>query len=172
MPSLVDYDPLYRRGERLFGPPLRAWVHLLDQCERSTSVLDLGCGQGRNALVAARRGHQVVGVDLAPAGIAQMLADARAEGLAMSGVVGDALAFRSRRKFGLVLLDRVLHLLPSEHERTAMLTRLAALTRVGGFTLVTAPAPHRPLLHGFFARHVTTWTVARQQASFVCARRI
>jgi trans-aconitate methyltransferase len=169
VPSLVDYDPLYRRGERLFGPPLRALTHVLADLPPST-LLDLGCGQGRNALCAARRGHTVVGVDLAGAGVAQMLADARAERLPVQGVVGDLLAFRSRRKFDLVLLDRVLPYLPDDNARLFALTRLGALTRRGGLTLVTMPPRHRALVHGFFA-HSPLWQITRQQAGLICARR-
>ncbi len=172
MPSLVDYDPHYRRGERLFGPPLRPWLALLETLDRPIDVLDLGCGQGRNALPAARLGHPVVGVDLAAVGVAQMLADARAEGLTnVTGVVTDALAFRSRRKFDIILLDRVLHLLPSDRERRFLLDRLATLTRTGGSALVTTTRAHRQLLQDHFADHAA-WIVVRRQAHWLWMRRL
>ena len=93
--DLVDYEAHYRRGERLFGAPNRQFVRFLAaRARRRTTVLDLGCGQGRDALAAARLGHQVVGVDLSPTGIRQMLEDARAEGLQVAGVVADVIGFR------------------------------------------------------------------------------
>lgn len=169
--DLVDYEAHYRRGERLFGAPNRQFVRFLAALgpPRAT-VLDLGCGQGRDALAAARLGHQVVGVDLSPTGIRQMLEDARAEGLQVAGVVADIIRYRSRRKFAVVMLDRVLHLLPDDAARHLLLARLAALTKVGGFALVAVNARYRGLVHRHFDDPGNPWRVQRRTAGFVCAQ--
>lgn len=39
-------------------------------------MLDLGCGQGRDALLFARAGHRLLGVDVSSVGIEQMRATA------------------------------------------------------------------------------------------------
>src|SRR3954463_4969123 len=44
-------------------------------------VLDVGCGPGRHALALARRGFDVIGVDLSPEFVALARAAAAAEGL-------------------------------------------------------------------------------------------
>ena len=44
---------------------------------KHVSVLDLGCGQGRDALFIARRGHILLGVDAAQTGIKQILKTSR-----------------------------------------------------------------------------------------------
>lgn len=53
-------------------------------------VLDVACGTGNLAIPAARAGALTSGIDIAPNLIAQAIANARAEGLAVRFEVGDA----------------------------------------------------------------------------------
>jgi SAM-dependent methyltransferase len=94
-------------------------------------VLDLGCGTGRVALHLARRGHQVVGVDLEPELIAALRE--RGQGLPLEGVVADARDFRLEEDFPLALAPmQVLQLLPDSADRVACLRHVCAQLRPGG----------------------------------------
>ena len=52
-----------------------------------SSVLDLGCGQGRDSLFISRKGHTVLGVDAAQTAIKQMLKLAVLENLNVNGIL-------------------------------------------------------------------------------------
>src|SRR3954447_5216257 len=52
-------------------------------------VLDMACGTGRHSLELARRGHDVVGVDISPDLLAVAEADAEAESLSASFLAAD-----------------------------------------------------------------------------------
>jgi SAM-dependent methyltransferase len=52
-------------------------------------VVDLGCGHGRHANELARRGYQVLGVDMVMGFLDRAREDARAEGLAVNYALGD-----------------------------------------------------------------------------------
>jgi SAM-dependent methyltransferase len=52
-------------------------------------ALDLACGSGRHALLLGTRGYRVVAIDWARAAIAGLQARARAQALAIDGVVAD-----------------------------------------------------------------------------------
>ena len=55
-----DYDKLYRSTPRALGEPTELFVDFFKhQAEESLRVLDVGCGQGRDALFIARMGHCV-----------------------------------------------------------------------------------------------------------------
>jgi len=60
----LEFDTIYRETENYFGAEpsevLEKYHHLID---RSGQVLDLGTGQGRNALFLARRGIAVHAID-------------------------------------------------------------------------------------------------------------
>ena len=172
MGSLVDYDEHYRKGRGQCGDPFPRIVAFFEHYDRSHArVLDLGCGQGRDALLAARHGHEVVGVDLSEIGVAQMLEDAEAEGLDVTGVVSDILDFRSRRKFDVVVLDRVLHLLLDDGQRRNALDRAARLTRRGGYVLVADVPKNGPLIQGYFDERPDVWTLVERTKNYAFARK-
>ncbi|MBL4686487.1 MAG: class I SAM-dependent methyltransferase [Nannocystaceae bacterium] len=173
MGSLVDYDKCYEEGRGVCGRPFPEFVAFFEgYAKRRADVLDLGCGQGRDALLAARHGHQVLGVDLSAVGIAHLLEDAEQEGLAVQGVVADVLAFKSRRKFDVVLMDRMLHLLPGDDERRTCLQSAARLTRAGGELLIADTPMHRALIHDFFDRRADTWTVNKRTKNMLFASKL
>ena len=165
---MVDYDEQYRRAQDVCGEPFPEFVSFFDDYSATAaSVLDLGCGQGRDALKVARRGHSVLGIDLSPVGIEQMLKDAAAESLRVNGVVADILEFKSRRRFDIVILDRVLHLLPTDTDRRSMLNRAATLTRARGFLLAADTAKHREPIRRFFDERQDDWQIVRRKGDFV-----
>lgn len=167
MGSLVDYDIHYRKGRGQCGSPFPVIEEAIRATPAPARVLDLGCGQGRDALVAARLGHEVVGVDLSEVGIAQMLEDAA--GLDVEGIVSDVLSFRSRKKFDIVVLDRVLHLLLDDKERREGLERAAALTKKGGTILIADTPKHAALIRGFFDSQPTPWACTKRTKNFLFA---
>lgn len=172
MGSLVDYDEHYSKGRGQCGEPFAEFEAFFATYEgKRARVLDLGCGQGRDALLAARAGHQVVGVDLAKIGIAHMLEDARAEELDVEGVVSDVLAYSTRRRFDVVLLDRVLHLLLDDGERETCLQKTQKLTARAGHVLIADTPKHAPLIHRFFEQRGEFWEINKRTKNFLFARK-
>ncbi len=67
-------------------------------------ILDVGAGTGRVSLDLARRGHEVVALDIDPALLAVLTERARAEGLRVQTVADDARSFDLRRRdFAIVM---------------------------------------------------------------------
>jgi SAM-dependent methyltransferase len=94
-------------------------------------VAELGCGTGRVALHLARRGHEVVGIDLDPELAATL--DERGRGLALGTVVADARDFELPAPAGLVLATmQFLQLLPGSDDRVRCLCRVTEQLRPGG----------------------------------------
>ena len=85
---MINYENEYQNSRNVCGEPfpeiVEFFVNYDDEC---ASVSDLGCGQGRDALFVARKGHSVLGVDKAQTGIEQMLEEAESEKLAVDGVM-------------------------------------------------------------------------------------
>jgi len=79
-------------------------------------VLDLGCGQGRNALWLALQGHEVTGLDLSAVAIEQAKTLAKEAGVAVRFAVADLTLWRGDdESFDLVVLS-YLQVAP-EHRR-------------------------------------------------------
>ena len=141
-----DYDKLYRETPDALGKPTRVFVDFFNRFGvKNARVLDVGCGQGRDALFIARMGHRVVGVDLFPNGIRDLLNAAARENLNLKGVVSDIKTFVPNEGYDVVLIDRTLHMLP-EKTRLEVLDRLVGSVQSGGWLLI---ADERSNMAGF-----------------------
>ena len=166
------YEQHYREGRDVCGPPFPEFVAFFETyASPEADVLDLGCGQGRDALLAARYGHRVLGVDLSETGIAQMLDDANAEELAVVGIVADVATWQPSSSFDVIILDRVLHLLSDDSERRQVLDRSCAHTRRGGYVLIADTPTHQPFLTDAFASKAPDWTIVLRKTGTLFARR-
>jgi tellurite methyltransferase len=101
------WDERYREGDWVDveepATLLRESLPLLSEAEASARArgscpvaLDLACGAGRNTLFLARRGWEVMGVDLSVEGLRLLDRRARSEGLPVLPVLADAGRFHVR----------------------------------------------------------------------------
>ncbi|MFE2541071.1 methyltransferase domain-containing protein [Actinacidiphila glaucinigra] len=106
-----------------WGDRLRGWLP-----GAPSDVLDLGCGTGSLALLAAEQGHRVTGVDRSPRMAA--LARAKLAGTGARVLLGDAVEPPvAEGRFDVVLVRHMLWALP---DPVAALRRWARLLRRGG----------------------------------------
>ncbi len=140
----VKYDEHYRDDPAACGDPFAEFEAFCSDAEVG-SVLDLGCGQGRDALVFARAGHRVVGVDVSAVGIRQMRAAAKAEGLDVEGIVADICTYQPDEFFDVVILDRVLHMLPGDARIPMLETAMEAVAPGGHLLVAEGPKGMAPV---------------------------
>lgn len=101
------------------------------------SVLDVGCGQGTQAIRLARRGCRVVGVDPSPALLEQLASDARAAGVDVErrlGSIDDLGSLLGDRTFEVVCAHGLLMYLDDPQ---IALDQLADRVAPGGLLSVT-----------------------------------
>jgi SAM-dependent methyltransferase len=136
----TDYDKIYSETPRALGPPTRCFIDFFEAFEITQTdtldVLDLGCGQGRDALFIARMGHRVVGVDSSGAAVSDLGAEALRERLDIKGYLGDIRSFTPGGDFDVILFDRVLHMFADQSERHQVLARYTDHLRPGGHLLI------------------------------------
>jgi len=132
----TDYEEIYRQTPHALGAPNKDIVGFFKTySKRSARVLDVGCGQGRDALSIARLGHQVVGVDLAPSGVDAFLTAGAKEQLKVEGYVADLRDYVPVGQFDVIVLDRTLHMLDVS-DRHAVFRRLITHVPVCGHVLI------------------------------------
>lgn len=93
------YEEAYGRPELYWGAELnelcpRALAHLGADSAAGLRAIDLGCGEGRDAIHLALHGLEVTGVDLSPAGLAKARRWAAAAGASIRTVEADLNAYR------------------------------------------------------------------------------
>ncbi len=163
----VKYDRHYRDDPAACGEPFSEFA---DFCSAAPpgSVLDLGCGQGRDALMFARAGHRVVGVDVSSVGIEQMVATARSQNLDVQGVVEDIRTYRSEQTFDIVILDRVLHMLDAADRLPMLASAMQAVTPGGHLLVAEGPKGMKPVRE---ALEKAGWRLPKATRNRVIARR-
>lgn len=114
------------------GRPQAPFVELAEAGELHGAVLDLGCGTGEHALLAAARGLTTTGVDLAPTAIERARTKAHERGLEARFLVHDALEVdQLGERFDVVLDCGFLHVL-SDADRGRLADVLRAILADGG----------------------------------------
>jgi SAM-dependent methyltransferase len=128
-----DFDALYAGTPPWdIGRPQPAFLALAEAGQLRGRVLDVGCGTGEHALLAAGLGLEATGVDVAAAAIAAAEAKAARRGLAARFLVWNALALAALgERFETVLDSGLFHVLDDD-DRAAYVASLAAATRPGG----------------------------------------
>lgn len=104
-------------------------------------VLDMACGTGRHSHELARRGFDVVGVDISPDLLAVAEADAEAESLSASFIAADLrkLDFDQEFDFVLNLNDGAIGYFETDEENHRTFEVIAAALRPGGGNLLQLP---------------------------------
>jgi SAM-dependent methyltransferase len=104
-------------------------------------VLDMACGTGRHSHELARRGFEVVGVDISPDLLAIAEADAEAESLVASFLAADLRELEFDQEFDLVLNlnDGAIGYFETEEENHRTFEVIAAALRPGGGNLLQLP---------------------------------
>jgi SAM-dependent methyltransferase len=149
------------------GRPQPAFVALAQAGAVQGSVLDAGCGTGENALYFAGLGHEVWGIDGAPAAIAKAREKAAARDLKVTFLVHDALELQTLdRTFDTVIDSGLFHVFDDE-ARTRYVASLAAAVRPGGHYFMLCFSERQPGTDG--PRRVTQ---AEIRAAFTTGWRV
>lgn len=132
----VNYDKYYQT-ENLFGEPYPALISLYSGFEKRGRLLDLGCGQGRDALALAKIGYEVTGVDHSRVGIAQLRKIAEKNNLSIEGIIEDIYNYSDFDRYDYVLLDSMFHFRKGEREAELnLISKIISQVAVGAFITV------------------------------------
>lgn len=99
------------------------------------NILDLGAGDGRNALYLAEQGFVVQAVDLSEAGIQKLERLAAAHNVSLKTEVADIQTYEIQGEYDAIVVALVLQFV-SEEAALRVLTAVKAHTRPGGFHMI------------------------------------
>ncbi|MTI89036.1 MAG: class I SAM-dependent methyltransferase [Balneolaceae bacterium] len=170
---MTDYEKQYKESPYVCGPPFADFVEFFENYEKSrANVLDLGCGQGRDALFIARMGHRVFGVDISKTGISQMLDEANKENIDVHGEVADIVTYEPSGEYDVVIIDRVLHMLEEDNDRQNVLDKASDVTKSGGFILIADTPKHQDQIRLFFESHSASWAKVKDKKSKIFVKKL
>jgi SAM-dependent methyltransferase len=148
------FDDAYRSTPPWdIGRPQQEVVRLEESGQIAGSVLDVGCGTGENALYLAGCGHEVLGVDSAPAAVERARKKAEERDIAVTFVVKDTLRLHEiGRTFATVLDCGLFHTL-SDPDRPRFVWNIAEVLKPGGTYFMLAFSEREP--GGYGPRRIT-----------------
>ncbi len=166
-----DYDKLYASTPNALGPPTKEFVTFFERLARSRArVLDIGCGQGRDALLIAAQGHKVHGVDLSQNGVASLLSAAQAKGFDITAEAIDLLDYHPDSVFDIVLCDRTLHMLTPTDQST-VLARLLPKVADGGWVLIADEKSNLARFRQVFEVDGFKWSTLKDTGGYLFMQR-
>ena len=128
------WEELYRARDRVWsGDPNPVMVSVVEPLAPGTA-LDLGCGEGADAVWLARRGWTVTGVDVSAVALARAAAHASDAGVDVEFQRHDLGGGFPEGSYDLVSAQFFQS--PLEWDRTAILRRAAAAVAPGGLLLI------------------------------------
>ncbi|MGY5853437.1 MAG: methyltransferase domain-containing protein [Candidatus Thorarchaeota archaeon] len=160
-PFMVKYDEYYKE-EHHFGEPYPELVDFFAENDSRGTILDLGCGQGRDTLPLARLGYEVTGVDISQIGIEQMLTEAKRKNLKVKGIIANIYEFPIGSDFDYILLDSILHFYKREREKEIrFVQRIMNEMKVGAALciFVSKSKVTEPILESIFENKPELWSI-------------
>jgi tellurite methyltransferase len=139
--------------------------------DRPLRLLDVGCGEGRNAVFFARNGYHVTAFDLSPEGVKKTRDLADKVGVPIDAFEADLNVFRVSEPFDILFSTGVLHS-SAPSVRDEMFSNYQRHTREGGLHVISVfvakpfipPAPDRdpnasPWRSGELLRQYADWRI-------------
>lgn len=90
-----QWDVLYGRSGFVYGKkPVKFLAENFHLIPKNGKVLDLGMGEGRNAIFLAEKGYSVTGIDISSVAIKKAEEFAKEQGVMITSIVADAKKYR------------------------------------------------------------------------------
>ncbi len=133
------YEEEYSNGGTgsIYGPPKKQLLSFFDILEKNNvkSVLELGCGDGRNLFELAKRGFYSTGVDLVGKIVVEKNAKENKLDHLIEFIEADITQLTLNKKFDAVICSEVLHLIEREYLQRIM-EKMDSFLSGGGFIYV------------------------------------
>jgi SAM-dependent methyltransferase len=134
--EFISFDETYKDNIDMYGHPYKEFQDYFSKYPERGSVLDLGCGQGRDSIFLASLGYEVTAVDNSKIGVEQTVSKAEKKDLKLNGIVADVLTLKLKEKFDIILFDMLLHSFNREQQFEILSNYSKSLNEKGLFCIV------------------------------------
>ena len=128
---MSSYDKQYKTVN-LFGEPYPELIDFFRTYPKRGRLLDLGSGQGRDAIPLAHFGYNVTAIDKSKVGVKQMILKSQKEGLKILGYVEDIYKYNDFGRYKFILLDSMFHFYKKDkNKETGLIKRIILNSKIG-----------------------------------------
>jgi len=131
------WEKTYQESDKTFdsGKPSEDIIDLVKYLPKNSSVLYIGCGDGRNSIFLAKLEHRVTAIDISQSGINKLKQKANDLDIEIDAQVVDANSFEFKTEYELIIAYGVLHLMSYEN-RKKLLVKIKQNTKLNGFNII------------------------------------
>lgn len=135
------YQSVHKLGYLWFStdptPEVLQWIKL-QEIPLTESILEVGCGEGRDIIYLASQGYQMVGVDISPQAINKCSEIAQKRNLEVDWKVSDALSMSKqvKHRYKWIYSIGTLHMFVNLEDRLCFLKELSEMLIPGGHALL------------------------------------
>ncbi|MCZ4409982.1 class I SAM-dependent methyltransferase [Cryomorphaceae bacterium 1068] len=105
----MNYDEVYASNSAYFGKPFPEVIDYFKRQGKRGNILDVGCGQGRNAIPLAEMGYKVHGIDTSSIAIGQLKTQLENISLNLKVEHKEFISLTNLDHFDFILLDGFFH---------------------------------------------------------------
>ena len=131
----TNYEKWYEGDEYYWGlEPAELCYEILKLLpdDPTLKILDIGCGEGKDAVYFAKKGYQVTAFDITENGIRKTKALAEKEGVKINAFVADINDFEINEKFDVIYSTGTIQYL-DEDKKTDFFRKVKEMTNVNGY---------------------------------------
>ena len=151
----AKYDEYYSAQDHALGPAFEDVIAFFQNLEIGQTVLDVGVGQGRDAIPLAQMGHRVIGIDMSSIGIEPLKNAAASQHFNIDIEVAELSTNSPTERLDIIIFDRALHMITNTIERENAFSRyLDFIQPQGQIVLIDNAKTWQVFMHAW----VNTWT--------------
>ncbi|MGL5417078.1 MAG: methyltransferase domain-containing protein [Clostridium sp.] len=125
-----EYDN--KKGS-VFGQPSKEVVEIIDRLDKNSLILDVGCGDGRHSVYAAKKGHRVHAFDLSESAVENLKSKIAGLDIIVSQKAIKEYVFKET--YDLIIVHGVLQFIEKD-EREAFLIKMKENTKINGYNIL------------------------------------
>jgi tellurite methyltransferase len=138
------YDEKYKKDNYWGLEPNKYVANYVLKYVKAGNALDLGSGEGRDAIFLAKSGFDVTAVDISDNGVKKMLELAKQLKVNVKGVVSDIVKLDFKEEYDVILSMAIFNFLKRE-DVLKVISRMKEHTKVGGINVIMAFTEDNPL---------------------------
>jgi len=144
-------------------------IAFFQNLELGQTVLDVGVGQGRDAIPLAQMGHRVIGIDQSSIGIEQLKNAAVSQHLNIDGKFADLCSYSPTERLDIILFDRTLNMITNTIEQENAFSRYLDFIQPQGQIVLIDESKNMAGFQLCMDKHVDKWSIAYVKPTFLIA---
>lgn len=134
---MSSWEKLYKKNNSPFGRKARPEIKQILRYKRKGNVLDLGCGEGQNALFLSSKGFNVVGVDISKTAINRLSRRAKTNKLKIRCIQKSLTNYNINKDYEVITTNYSLHVL-RRNQGLKIIREMKKHTKKSGVNVVSS----------------------------------